>query len=826
MALQGGLEEGAPPSVSPASPAVASTSRSISGRAGKKSTIHRFLATTHYATLGLAIGASQGKIKQAFRSLSKQHHPDKPFGDVERFLAVRKAHQALTTPARQTQYDRLLFRRLRSLALRRVDTAIKDLEEYLETIPAVVTFDAPTDRRLIMLTPDALARRLRLATAFGVSHEDAGQILRLLLIPLNQTMASHQWTTFAFYEFGMSLSFESYRQKVARRWVFWNTVPQEVQREFVLRVAAERGRMPEELRTTDFYSPLKFLNGGTLSGLLNYYQHQHAARPRKAVLRLLRDLQLLPAPIAEHPDGTIGAVLDDLRRGHVSWGTVRRDVQRQLVDAAARELGRSPSELRATDFEQPIKVLHNRSLGGLLHHYKSHNERGTIRSLKRLKRALHIPPFKPSAALPFGGLAFRELVRNLIHSYVKWDSVPLDLQRQLVLLLAKELGKTPWELESRDFDAPLAALDHNALGGLKAHYGSMQRLRERLGIEFPWASDDELTTFMRQRSATPIYWNSVPVAAQQRLVQLAARELGLQPMALTTDSFTMPMKVFAGKSLKGLLDYYKKVSDSYVDALRRLKATLQLAPSGLEESASADSREQDIVRALAGYGVTVQGGTLGLSDSAVRSPWVMDEMREVDASIPVILDQAQMPSAHLMYGLDTPMPLLTQHAFSKVYVTLATVEGHQQPVLAKWIDPKKGAQITYECWLAQIAARLGVGPRFYGTISDSHGDLVGYAMQIVSGHDVDGLGIPRKDPGMTQISDRLALAGLLSSTDLMRTAAGRLVMIDAGGLSVQNEDAYRAFVAAAAPDALPPAAGLEDAAAAGRAQREHLDVGA
>ncbi|MBI4227253.1 MAG: hypothetical protein HY600_03140 [Candidatus Omnitrophica bacterium] len=60
----------------------------------------------------------------------------------------------------------------------------------------------------------------------------------------------------------------------------------------------------------------------------------------------------------------------------------------------------------------------------------------------------------------------------------------------------------------------------------------------------------------------------------------------------------------------------------------------------------------------------------------------------------------------------------------------------------------------------------------------------------------------------------------------MSTATGHLVMIDAGGLSVGDEDAYLAFVDAAAPETLPPDAGLEEAIAAGREGRERLDVGA
>lgn len=393
--------------------------------------------------------------------------------------------------------------------------------------------------------------------------------------------------------------FEVHLQAVRRGWVVWRTIPSEVQRRFVQMLAAEHSKAPQELNTNDFYQPLKFLNGGMLSGLLNNYQQRYGVRPREAVVRLLRDLQLLSTPAVEPPRGTTSSVLEDLRRGHVFWDAVPRDVQRQLVETAARELGRSPSEMRVTDFLQPIKALHNRSLGGLLGYYGRRDERNTIRSLKRLKRALRIAPFKPSATLPSGDRVLRETIRDLIHSYVKWDSVPLDVQHRLVLLLAKELGKTPWELERQDFNTPIAALDQKALGGLQSHYGSMKRLRERLGIGFPWSSDDELAVFMRQRSANPIRWNAVPATAQRRIVQLAAHEFGKSATALTTDDFTRPVRTFGDKSLKGLLDYYRKISDSYVDALRLLKATLHLASetTGLEEPSVLERSLEEAVAA-------------------------------------------------------------------------------------------------------------------------------------------------------------------------------------------------------------------------------------
>lgn len=149
----------------------------------------------------------------------------------------------------------------------------------------------------------------------------------------------------------------------------------------------------------------------------------------------------------------------------------------------------------------------------------------------------------------------------------------------------------------------------------------------------------------------------------------------------------------------------------------------------------------------------------------------MNEMREMDSSMPIILAPERMPRAQLVYG---------------------------------------------------------VSPGFYGTVVDAHDDVEGYAMQVVSGAYLSGLAASSgNDEEFFEISVRLRSAGLSPSKDYMRTDTGNLVMIDAGELVVRNEAAYLTFVGAAAPWSSPPAeAGLEEAVADGREQRERLDVGA
>ncbi len=59
----------------------------------------------HYATLGVAKGASAADIKKAYRKLARDHHPDTNPGGEERFKAVSEAYDVLSDDAKRREYD-------------------------------------------------------------------------------------------------------------------------------------------------------------------------------------------------------------------------------------------------------------------------------------------------------------------------------------------------------------------------------------------------------------------------------------------------------------------------------------------------------------------------------------------------------------------------------------------------------------------------------------------------------------------------------------------------------------------------------------------------
>ena len=66
------------------------------------------MSQNHYQVLGVPTSASAEVIKQAYRRLANQLHPDKHGGDPryeEQFKAVAIAYRALSDPGRRAQYD-------------------------------------------------------------------------------------------------------------------------------------------------------------------------------------------------------------------------------------------------------------------------------------------------------------------------------------------------------------------------------------------------------------------------------------------------------------------------------------------------------------------------------------------------------------------------------------------------------------------------------------------------------------------------------------------------------------------------------------------------
>lgn len=62
----------------------------------------------YYEALGVSRNASQTEIKNAYRGLAKERHPDHPSGSAEKFSRLQEANAVLSDPTRRRQHDEAL----------------------------------------------------------------------------------------------------------------------------------------------------------------------------------------------------------------------------------------------------------------------------------------------------------------------------------------------------------------------------------------------------------------------------------------------------------------------------------------------------------------------------------------------------------------------------------------------------------------------------------------------------------------------------------------------------------------------------------------------
>lgn len=60
---------------------------------------------SHYDTLRVSADAGAGEIRDAYRRLARQHHPDRGGRDVAPMAAINEAYRVLRDPARRAVYD-------------------------------------------------------------------------------------------------------------------------------------------------------------------------------------------------------------------------------------------------------------------------------------------------------------------------------------------------------------------------------------------------------------------------------------------------------------------------------------------------------------------------------------------------------------------------------------------------------------------------------------------------------------------------------------------------------------------------------------------------
>ncbi len=63
------------------------------------------MSRDYYKILGVSQSASKDEIKQAYRRLAHQYHPDKTGGDDKKFKEINEAYSVLSDDRKRQQYD-------------------------------------------------------------------------------------------------------------------------------------------------------------------------------------------------------------------------------------------------------------------------------------------------------------------------------------------------------------------------------------------------------------------------------------------------------------------------------------------------------------------------------------------------------------------------------------------------------------------------------------------------------------------------------------------------------------------------------------------------
>ena len=95
----------------------------------------------YYIVLGVTRGADPKKIKDAYRAVVKQYHPDLSgnLSTAEHFMDVKEAYETLGDEEKRKRYDVQLARQGSELRIRRVPEIIRERRSRFEGIGSLLT---------------------------------------------------------------------------------------------------------------------------------------------------------------------------------------------------------------------------------------------------------------------------------------------------------------------------------------------------------------------------------------------------------------------------------------------------------------------------------------------------------------------------------------------------------------------------------------------------------------------------------------------------------------------------------------------------------------
>lgn len=225
--------------------------------------------------------------------------------------------------------------------------------------------------------------------------------------------------------------------------------------------AKEMGKSnPRLLKHEDLNTPTAFINNKTLASLYTPYVQKAAKAGMDTMTYICGICGIAPLSLEEwyqllrEPDIKI------------PWESMPKDIKKEILLAAVKELGiENPRFMGYKDFcNTRFQFLNNKTLGGLYYHYSSKVKDEDTPVVQFICDELDIDT-----------LTINEWISMIANSNIcRWESVPLKIQREIIIRAAVEMGIFhPRLMGTKEFDSVrIKFLNGKTLAGLYFYYST------------------------------------------------------------------------------------------------------------------------------------------------------------------------------------------------------------------------------------------------------------------------------------------------------------------------------------------------------------------
>ncbi|MDO8525048.1 MAG: hypothetical protein Q7S07_00985, partial [Candidatus Omnitrophota bacterium] len=251
------------------------------------------------------------------------------------------------------------------------------------------------------------------------------------------------------------------------------------------------------------------------------------------------------------------------------------------------------------------------------------------------------------------------------------------------------------------------------------------------------------------------------------------------------------------------------VSHFSPDERKQAREVLDNAQVALVTAPSAASSAQSSLKSdLQKFGIEFEGDKPNLSNMPPDVEWVMDKVREEEDGLIFTNKEGELltriPDAPLKYPFEPIYEIAGKKDSHHLYLNIIKAGAGEHfawhPVVVKMfhngVRGDSQENIVKELIRAQVFDRLGIGAHFYGAVRDKNGEIIGYAMQIISGtDDYRKSSTEEQTDDFRDVMRRVARVGLdPERLHWMKTRKERLVAIDPIEPELVKQDRYNAFV--------------------------------